>query len=520
MIDLEAIRCLSDIPAAQAKVRGGEVAVLFGGRETTFAELAERQEAVARALVASGVGPGDRVSVLTRNHGAWYPLFFGTARARACLTPVNCRLVASEIAFILEDAAPRLLFVGEDFFETALEAVKLLPSPPRLIALHGAHDYFEYFNTWLAKGEGAQLPGAPEPDDDVLQLYTSGTTGRPKGVVLGNRNYRRFMEMAAGVDGFSYDEGETVMIVMPLFHVAGTNVSFAGLAQGCRLVLVRDFAADAAVEMLQQERVSHAFLAPAMIQMMLQTEAIADARFDVLRTIAYGASPIAEDVLVRARAAFGCGFVQFYGMTESTGAGSYLSPSGHDVSERLKSCGRPWPDIEIAILGPDGTRLAPGEIGEIAIRGDIVMKGYWNRPDATAETLADGWLHTGDAGFADAQGYFYVHDRIKDMIVSGGENVYPAEVENAILGCPGVADVAVIGVPDARWGEAVKALVVADGAPPAAEDVIAWVRSRIAAYKAPKSVDFVAALPRNAAGKVLRRELRQPYWDGRDRAVG
>ncbi len=520
MIDLEAVRCLSDIPAAQAKARGSEVAVLFGARETTFAELADRQMAVARALVASGIAAGDRVSVLTRNHDAWYPLFFGTARARACLTPVNCRLVASEIAFILGDAAPKLLFVGEDFFETALEAVKDLPSPPRLVALYGAHAAFEPFDVWLEAGENAVLPGAPEPDDDVLQLYTSGTTGRPKGVVLGNRNYRRFMEMATEVDGFSYDEGETVMIVMPLFHVAGTNVSFAGLAQGCRLILVRDFAADAAVEMLQHERVSHAFLAPAMIQMMLQTRAIGEARFDVLRTIAYGSSPIAEDVLVRARAAFGCGFVQFYGMTESTGGGSYLSPSGHEVSERLKSCGRPWPDVEFAILGPDGAQLPPGEIGEIAIRGDIVMKGYWNRPEATAETLADGWLHTGDAGFADASGYYYVHDRIKDMIVSGGENVYPAEVENAILGCPGVADVAIIGVPDARWGEAVKALVVPDGAPPSAEDVIAWARSRIASYKAPKTVDFVNALPRNASGKVLRRELRQPYWEGRDRAVG
>lgn len=520
MIDLEAIRMLADIPAAQAAVRGDTIAVKFGERETSYAQLDAQSNRVARAMQAAGIASGDRVSVLTKNHDSWYPLFFGTARARACLAPINCRLAPAEIAFIIGDAAPKLLFVGEDFFETALAAVEDLGVRPRLIALYGSHPDFESFEAFLGDAGSDALDAPPSLDDDVLQLYTSGTTGLPKGVVLTNRNYRRFIEMAVHVDGFSYDGGDTVMIIMPLFHVAGTNVSFAGLAQGGRIILIKDFAAADAVATLKQEGVAHSFLAPAMIQMMLQQEGAMAGEFPALKSIAYGASPISEDVLTRARETFGCKFVQFYGMTESTGAGSYLSPSDHDLPGKLKSCGRPWPQTEMAILDGEGNAMPVGGIGEIAVRADIVMKGYWNRDAATAETLAGGWLHTGDVGFQDEDGFYFVHDRIKDMIVSGGENVYPAEVENAIHGCPGVADVAVIGVPDEKWGEAVKALIVTDGDAPAPEAVIAWARERIAAFKVPKSVDFIDALPRNPSGKILRRELRAPYWEGRDRAVG
>lgn len=521
MIDLEAIRTLADIPAAHARTHGDATAIAFDGRDTSFAELHRRSNRVAHALIAAGIAPGDRVSVLTKNHDAWYPLFFGTALARACLAPINCRLSAPEIAFILGDATPHLLFVGEDFFDVALTAIAGLASPPRLVALYGTHSAIEDIDAWLASAADDAPAVVPALDDDVLQLYTSGTTGMPKGVVLTHRNYRRFMEMATRVDSFAYDEGDTVMIVMPLFHVAGTNVSFAGLAQGGRIVLVKDFDAARVIDILRDERVAHTFLAPAMIQMLLQQPDVGARSYPALGTIAYGASPIAEDVLRRARATFGCGFVQFYGMTESAGSGSYLSPSAHDLPGKLTSCGQPWPEVEMGIADADGRMLGDGAIGEIVIRGDIVMKGYWNRAEATAEALAGGWLRTGDAGYRDASGHFFVHDRIKDMIVSGGENVYPAEVENAIAGCPGVADVAVIGVPDDRWGESVKALVVpAVGATPTSEEIIAWVRARIAAYKAPKTVEFIAELPRNPSGKVLRRELRGPYWQGRDRAVG
>lgn len=521
MIDLDAIQTLADIPAAWTAKRGDKVAIKFGERETTFNALDRQSNRVAHALRAAGVSPGNRVSVLTKNHDSWFPLFFGTARARACLAPINCRLAPAEVAFVLSDAQPKALFVGEDFFDCALSAIAELDEKPVLVALYGAHPQFQPLGEWLADASSAALAERPQLSDDVLQLYTSGTTGLPKGVVLTHAIYRTFLESAAQVDGFTYDEADTVMIVMPLFHVAGTNVSFSGLAQGGRLVVVKDFAASDALAMIEEERVAHAFLAPAMIQMLLLDPAIREGGYPSLRSIAYGASPIAEDVLRRARATFQCGFVQFYGMTESAGSGSYLSPSAHDLPGKLVSCGKPWPGVEMAILDSENQALPDDAIGEIAIRGGIVMKEYWHREDATRETLSEGWLHTGDVGFRDADGFYYVRDRMKDMIVSGGENVYPAEVESAVMGCPGVADVAVIGVPDERWGEAVKAIIVrAEGADPSPDDIIGWARQKIAGYKVPKSVDFIDALPRNPSGKILRKDLRAPYWEGRDRAIG
>ncbi|HEX7849963.1 MAG TPA: long-chain-fatty-acid--CoA ligase [Sphingomonas sp.] len=518
MADAGAIEFLADIPVVQASRLGDAPALVQDGRTISFRDLHAGAQATARSLLASGIAPGDRVAVLNRNDLSWFDLFFGSVSVRAALVPINCRLAAAEIGFILSDAAPRLLFVGGEFADIALQAAAELTDPPRLILLDGARDGFETYADWAGQGSDAQLPH-PAVEDDVLQLYTSGTTGKPKGVVLTNRNYRQFLRAMERIDGFSYEIADTVMIVMPLFHVAGTNVSFAGLAQGCRLLIVRDFVPDQAIAAMQAERVAHAFLAPAIIQMMLHSPAIAGAGFPHLRTISYGASPISEDVLRRAQATFGCDFVQFYGMTESAGGGTYLAPGAHAEGALLRSCGKPWPDTEVAILNPAGEVLPPHEIGEIAIRGDIVMQGYWRRPDATADTVRDGWLRTGDAGFTCERGYFYVHDRIKDMIVSGGENVYPAEVENAILGCPGVADVAVIGVPDDKWGEAVKAIIVPEGTPdPGA--IAAWARERIAAYKVPKSFDFAETLPRNASGKILRRELRAQFWEGRDRGVG
>jgi acyl-CoA synthetase (AMP-forming)/AMP-acid ligase II len=521
VIDSSEIAYLADIPGAHARIRGDQPAVICEGRTTTFSELNRRSNQVAQALRDFGARTGSRVCVLTDNCEQFTELFFGTVKARACLVPINTRLSAAEVSRILGDAAPLILFVGEGRFELAERAVEGASPQPRLIALTGTRDGFTKFVTWA----GTARPDDPEldqqPDDDVLQLYTSGTTGQPKGVVLTNLNYRRFMEMSVQLDGFDYETGATVMNVMPLFHVAGVNVSLMALAHGCRLVLVRNFDAVQVVRMIAAERVADIFVVPSMLLMLLQTPEIEHTNLASLRTVAYGASPIAESVLLRAKTVLGCRFAQFYGMTESLGVGTCLSAPAHGYPDKLRSCGVPWPGVQIDIRRSDGTQAEPGEVGEIAIRSETVMKGYWNRHEETVAALCDGWLLTGDAGYKDPDGYVFIQDRIKDMIVSGGENVYPSEVENALYGCPGISEVAIIGVPSDRWGEEVKAVVVPSaGATADAAAIIAWAKVRIAPYKAPKSVDFVAALPRNPSGKVLRRELRKAYWASRDRNIG
>ncbi|HEY8005126.1 MAG TPA: long-chain-fatty-acid--CoA ligase [Phenylobacterium sp.] len=514
------IRILADIPVVHAAERGQAIAVQCEGRTLTYAELDRRAGQVAGLLAAAGARPGDRIAWLGRSHEAFFEIFFGAAKARVCLAPINARLAVPEIAFILQDSGADLFFVTPEFFAAAQLVVSQVNRPIRLIGVREPCDGFDSYEA-LCDAATPRALTAPQAHDDVLQLYTSGTTGLPKGVRLDNRNYSAFLELRTQVEGFDYKPDDTVLIVMPLFHVAGTNISFSGLAAGGRVILLPEFSPAAVLKLVEAERVAHIFLVPAMINMLLQAPEIESADLSSLKSVAYGASPISEAVLAAATARFGCGFIQFYGMTESTGAGTFLTPSEHR-GELMRSCGKAWPQMGVKILGEDGAEMGVGEIGEIAIWGGMVMAGYWNRPEATAETVSpDRWLKTGDAGYRNADGYVFVHDRVKDMIVSGGENIYPAEVENAILGCPGVADAAVIGVPDARWGEAVKAIVVAhaDGAPdPAA--VIAWARERIAGFKAPKSVDFIDVLPRNASGKVLRRELRKPYWEGHGRMVG
>ncbi len=524
MIDHQAIRFLADIPAAQARAVGDKVALQFQDREITYAELNRRSIAAARVLRELGVRPGDRVAWLSRNCELFFEVFFGVAALRACLAPINFRLAPVEIGFILADSDATLLFVSDEFHAVARELVAGLDREVRLIALGDAPASLSYTVLRDAAPAGASPSSdPPQADDDVLQLYTSGTTGLPKGVRLTNANYACFLEVGPSIDGFDYASDDVVLIVMPLFHVAGTNVSLAGLAHGCRVVVLADFVPSVVLGLMEDQRVAHMFAAPAMIQMLLQAPEAAATDVSSLKTIAYGASPISEAVLSAAKDRFGCAFVQFYGMTESAGAGSFLAPSAH-TPDRLRSCGLPWPGLEVKVCGdagPTGAEAEVGAVGQIAIRGAAVMKGYWNRPEATAETIIDGWLLTGDAGYRDEAGYLYMHDRVKDMIVTGGENVYPAEVENAIFGCPGVADVAVIGVPSERWGEEVKAIVVPQpGAEPDPAAVLAWARERIAGFKIPKSVDFADALPRNASGKVLRRELRARFWQGRDRAIG
>ncbi len=521
MIDLEGVGNVADVARTQARKRGAETALIDAGRRISFGEIDAKASRIAGRLLSEGLARQERVAYLAKNSADFFTFAFGAAKAAATLAPINFRLAPAEIGQIVADSLARWMIVGPDFAEAAEKAVAPLERKPKLIALGFDRPGFVRDDVWL-EGAEARDPELPvTPDDDVIQLYTSGTTGLPKGVRLTHGNYLAAFRLAAGAPGLNYDEGDIVLGAMPFFHVAGVNIALIAMASGASTAIVRDFAPGPVLGLIEREKVNHAFLAPAMILMLMLAPEMATADLTSMKTLSYGASPIAEDLLVKAKARFRCAFVQFYGMTETTGAGTLLADEAHAPElGKLRSCGKAWPGVDLKIVDALGREVAVGEVGEIVISAPIVMKGYWMKPKETASSIRDGWMHTGDAAYRDADGFVFIYDRVKDLIVTGGENVYPAEVENAIFGHPDVADVAVIGVPDPKWGETVKAVVVLKpGAKPDADGIVAWTRERIAGYKAPSSVDFVPAIPRNATGKTLRRELRKPYWEGRDRQV-
>jgi len=522
VIDTKAMPFLADIPRHQATLYGGATAMWFEGRETSFAEFDQRTNQVANGLIAAGVKPGDRVAYLGKNMDVYYEMFLGANKARVALAAMNNRLAAPELEFVLGDSESVWLFVTQDYFDV-IETIKAnCPSLKNIIAIDGPHAEWTDFTAWR-DAQSTTDPKLPhDGEDDVLQLYTSGTTGLPKGVRLTNNNFLSFFEQAAELIWAHYDVGDPVLDAMPLFHIAGVNIGLLSLIQGAKAVILREIHPIHILDLIEQQKIRHGFLVPAVILMLTQTPGVRERDFSSYKIMSYGASPIAESLLLEAADIFGCQFTQVYGLTETTGGATYMLPEAHDPARgKLRSCGVPYPGTEIKCVDEDGNEVPQGEVGEILIKSGFVMKGYWKRDEATAEAIKDGWFRTGDAGYFDDEGFLYIHDRVKDMIVSGGENVYPAEVENGLFGHPDIADVAVIGVPDEKWGECVKAIIVAKpGTTPNEADIIAYAKTKIAGYKCPKSVDVVEALPRNASGKVLRRQLREPYWEGVTRRVG
>lgn len=511
-----------------------------GAQTSSWAEVLRRASAVAHALRADGVRAGDRVAFLDRNGIPHFETLFGCALAGAVHVAVNWRLAPAEVAAVLADARPSTLVVAPDHLDRGGDMLDGASRLGRVVVLDGGGPDGPSgegrpaamppgavaYEDWLADrptSDPGHRPGAGEP---VLQLYTSGTTGLPKGVMLSNANLATAMGQAG--DGFGVDATTVSLVAMPLFHIGGIGWALCGMSRGGRSIILRDVDPGVLLTLVGSHRVTDTFVVPAVLMVLLATPAVATTDFSSLRTVFYGASPIAEDVLARCLERFGCRFAQLYGMTETTGAITMLAPEDHDPSgprrHLLRSAGRPLPGVELRVVDPAaGTPVDPGTVGEVQARSPYTMLGYFQKPEESAATVtADGWMRTGDAGFLDEDGYLFLQDRIKDMVVSGGENVYPAEVENVVLSLPGVADAAVIGVPDERWGETVKAVVVpAPGAPETlADDIIAACRQRLAHFKCPTSVDLVGSLPRNASGKILKRELREPYWQGRSRHVG
>ena len=357
-------------------------------------------------------------------------------------------------------------------------------------------------------------------DDDVIQLYTSGTTGHPKGVQITNGNFSAANDSVQ--DSVPFAENETNLVCMPGYHIAGTNWGIWGLLHGCRNIIIADVDPNLILDLIETEKVRHALFVPAVILFLISNPKAQETDFSSLDFVLYGASPIADDTIIKAQEIMNCDLYQVYGLTETTGAITIMMPEDHDKERnKLRSCGKPLNGVEIKIIGDEGQELSTGEIGEVITKSALNMKGYWNKFDATKEAIQNEWFFSGDAGFFDDEGYLYIHDRVKDMIVSGGENIYPAEVENALMSNPDIIDAAVIGIPDEKWGESVKGFVVLkDGAKLSEVDIISYTKTQIAGYKCPKSINFIDMLPRNPSGKVLRRELREPFWEGIERKVG
>ncbi|QQS11974.1 MAG: long-chain-fatty-acid--CoA ligase [Rhodospirillales bacterium] len=514
------IHVIADIFRHHAKLRPDLPAVVQDGAATTYRQLDAAASKVANGLVAAGLKPQSRVAHLDKSDPRFFELLAGAAKANAVMVSVNWRLAAPEVLHIVNDAGAKILFVGEEYFPVVDRIRAELTTVREIVALTGAHPDFEPFDRWRDRQAAADPMIAIEPGDVAVQFYTSGTTGLPKGAQLTNANLLHLLptwtptwHMAPGVPN---------MVILPMFHIGGAGWALAGLYAGCTNFVVREVVPLQILQIIAAHRIEVILLVPAIILFLMQTPQIAETDMSSLKLVVYGAAPIPAELLRQALKVFPCGFQQVYGLTETTGAVTLLPPEDHDPDDpkKLLSCGYAQKGVELRIVGEDGRDCALDAVGEIAVRSPQIMKGYWKLPEATARAMRGDWFFTGDAGYLDAKGYLFIYDRVKDMIVSGGENIYPAEVESALFSHPAIADVAVIGVPDERWGEAVKAVVVTKpGTELTPAEVIRWARERIAGYKLPKTVDFVDALPRNPTGKILKRELREPYWKGKERRV-
>ena len=495
-----------------------------GERQLTYGEALTQVNRFANALVASGLSPGDRFAYLGKNSIEYLLLYYAASKSGAVPVPLNYRLAPPEWEYILNDSESKLIIADEEYCDAVDSIRPNLPQVSESISIGGtAKDGWTNFDTWI-DSQPTTPPTVNSGSDDVLQMYTSGTTGRPKGAVLTHRNINTNIIQFTGI--YRDQWNGRALLVAPLYHIAAAFSGWGTVFLGNSVYIQREFIPADTVQALSEGGISSAVLVPAMIQACLaMVPDVAERSYDDLQTLSYGASAIAETTLRRAMEVFGCDFIQGYGMTEASPIISSLSADEHKRAiekdpHLLLSAGRAIIGTEIKIVDADDNELPLGEMGEIIVRGDQVMKGYWRMPEATEETLRGGWLHTGDAGSMDEEGFVFIQDRVKDMIVSGGENIYPREVEEVLFQHPAIVDAAVIGVPDEKWGETVKAILVIQGdETPSEEDIVEFCRTKLGGYKVPRSVDYIEELPRNPSGKVLKRELREQYWEDQDRRV-
>jgi acyl-CoA synthetase (AMP-forming)/AMP-acid ligase II len=485
------------------------------GRRLTFRELNARANRVANGLRGMGVGKGDRVALLLMNGAEFVESFYAVAKIGAVNVPLNWRLVPDELEFILADSGATVLLFGSEFAAAADElrsrgdatAIEHWIQVGSDVAAAGALDYAD----WLASQATVEPELAGADDDLLFIMYTSGTTGPPKGVMHTHDTVMWAIQTVGATADFRV--GDRFLNSLPMFHVGALTPSLCVAYRGLTLVSMRAFDPDEAWRLIDDEQITTTLLVPAMLQVMLGMYDAERHRASALRWVMSGAAPVPLE-LIKTYESMGIEIHQVYGLTESCGPACLIT--GEDALARAGSTGRSFLHTDVRVAREDGSDCDRGEPGEVLVRGPHVMTGYWNRPDATAETIVDGWLHTGDVATMDADGFVTIIDRTKDMLISGGENVYPAEIENVLLGHPAIVDAAVIGVPSARWGESPLAIVVCSDGSLCAEDVMAHTRGKLAPFKTVKKVEFVTEIPRNPSGKILKRELRARFPEPAD----
>ena len=510
---------------------GRSTAVVDGDLRLTYEELHARACRLAGFFRARQVQHGDRISILDLNSHEYIESYFAAAALGAILNPINHRLSGGEVAQVLEDAGTSWLLVRRELapllsdvpLPATVKGIVWMGGPPPPSSAASPHEYEAALASAPPLGEATAVAS-----DDVAHLYyTSGSTGRPKGVMLTHRNV--CVHALGNIAELHLTDGEVWGHFAPLFHLADAWATFAiTWVGGCHVILGR-FDAEGALAMIEREKVTMTALIPTMVNMMVHHEKVSSYRYDSLRRLLTSGAPIAEELVAKAMDTFGCDYVQAYGLTETSphllmstlkASLKLLSPA-QQMAYRCKT-GRPFIAVTVRVVDDDGRAGAPDgrAVGEIQVRGDTIMAGYWKNAAATAATFDGGWLCTGDLAVVDEEGYVNIVDRKKDMIVTGGENVFSAEVENVLYEHPKVLEAAVFGVPDPKWGEAVKAAVVLQkGQTASAEEIIAFCKAHLGAYKVPKSIDFVTALPHSGSGKISKKALRAPYWTHSDKQV-
>jgi fatty-acyl-CoA synthase len=502
----------------------GKEAVVCGEKRFTYKEFAERVYRLGNFLRSAGVGKEDCVAILHQNSHEFLESYFATAQLGAILNPLNSRLSPKELAFILKNSGASLLIASGRFVESVESLMEMKIDLNQIVwtgaGLRSATFDSVHYEDAL-KGEQAAAPAVPAiSDDGVAHLYyTSGTTGRPKGVMLSHRNV--CIHALAAVAELKLGDYDNWIHVAPLFHLADAWATFAITWVGGKHVVVTDFDPPLILSTMEQERITITNMIPTMLNMLVNTPGVETYDFSSLRAILSGGAPIAPEVVKKIMDTFKCDYVQTYGMTETS---PYLAvsilkenlthlPAEEQFVFKAKT-GRPFLGVLLKVVGEDGTEVMPNneEVGEIIVKGDIVTRGYWNMPEETEKALKDGWLYTGDMAVVDSEGYVNIVDRKKDMIITGGENVYSVEVENVLYAHPSILEAAVIGVPDPKWGEAVKAVVILKPAETVTEEeIIQHCKRHMASYKAPKSVDFVSELPKTGSGKIFKKGLKERY---------